>query len=166
MKSRIPIYCFLVGLLFLLNGCTRNYFYAQQGKRDRNFLASSHVHTPDPRQKDPPEGATLLIYWAFPLTLFEENLTLVAKVRFWDGKEEETIFPIVRKRDSCSLFFQNQRILTYLIQATNVHGIVVAEWKHHFWTEWIDLDEMQESAQSNRDSVSSQLKQESVIETP
>lgn len=158
---------FLIGSFFIL-GCSRNYFYVQQEKIDKNFLASTHVHTPDPRQENPPEGSALLISWDFPLSVFEKKLTLVSAVRFWDTEEEIVTRPILRKRDSCFLFFSNRKILTYLVRAISSTGEVEGEWEHHFWTEWIDIDreDSRESAQRRSDSVSSQLRQESVIETP
>jgi hypothetical protein len=124
-----------------LTGCSTNYFYAQRERVDRNFLASTHIQTPDPRQLDPPEGDSLLIRWDFPLSVFEKDLTLIAKIRLWNTKEEVVIRPIERKRDSCSLFFPRQQILTYLIQAVDAKGEVLSEWKHQFWTEWIDVDQ-------------------------
>jgi hypothetical protein len=159
--------CFTIFLLFL-TGCTRHYFYAQKEKIDKSFLASSHILSPDPRQANPPEGESLLIRWDFPLSVFNENLTLQVKVRFYNTEEEVVIRPIIRKRDSCSLFFPHQQILTYLIQALSDKGEVVSEWEHQFWVEWIDIDrdDKASSAKSKRDSVSSQLKQASVRDTP
>lgn len=159
---------FFLFTLLLFSSCSRNYFYVQQEKIDRNYLASTHVHTPDPRQENPPEGGSLLISWDFPLNVFEKNLTLISTVRFWDCEEEVLIRPIVRKRDSCFLFFPNRKILTYLVKAVAPNGDIEGQWEHHFWTEWIDIDreDKQLSAQRRSDSVSSQLKQESVIETP
>lgn len=154
--------------MIILSGCSSNYFYVQKEKIDKNFLASTHVHTPDPRQSCPPEGDSLIIRWDFPLSVFDEKLTLVSKVRFCDAEEEVVIRSIFRKRDSCLLFFPNQQILTYLIQAVSSNGRVVGQWEHQFWTEWIDIDreDKEESAQRSSSSVSSQLKQASVIETP
>ena len=127
-------------ILFGTVGCSKSYFYVQQERIDRNFLASSQVHTPDPRQDDPPEGTSLLIRWDFPLSVFEKKLTLVATVRFWDTDEEVVVRLIQRKRDSCALFFPNRKILTYFVQAISADGEVVGRWEHQLWTEWIDLD--------------------------
>jgi len=168
MQWQIASRFFRITVVVLLLGCSKNYFYVQQEQRDRNFLASTHVHTPDPRQENPPEGSSLLISWDFPLSIFEKNLTLVTRVRFWDSTEEVIHRPMMRKRDCCSLFFPNQKILTYLVQAVSNKGEIIETWEHQFWTEWIDLDreDKQSSAQRRSDSVSSQLRHESVMETP
>ena len=131
---------FLIGAFFLFS-CSRNYFYVQQEKIDRDFLASTHVHTPDPRQENPPEGSSLLISWDFPLSVFEKQLTLVSTVRFWDAEEEVVIRPILRKRNSCFLFFPHRQILTYLVRAISLNGDIEEEWEHHFWMEWFNLDQ-------------------------
>jgi hypothetical protein len=133
------IFLFLSVFLFT-TGCSGSYFYAQQQRIDKNHLASAHVHTPDPRQSDPPTGEALLVSWDFPMSVFEKNLTLLAKVRLWNTEEELILRPIVRKRDTASFFFPNRQILTYLIQAVTPTGEVVSEWEHQFWTEWIDIE--------------------------
>lgn len=142
----------------------------QQEWVDENFLASSHVRTPDPRQEKPPRGQRLLIGWDFPRSLFQENLTLVARIRFWDNREEVLSHPIERRRDAIAFdFFQeNQKILTYQVQVLSGTGATIEVWEHHFWTELIDIDrqESRSAAQSNSDSVSSHPMQESVTEMP
>lgn len=165
----IRLFFFSIAFFLFSSSCSSNYFYVQKEKVDRNFLASTHIHTPDPRQLDPPEGDSLLIRWDFPLSIFDESLSLIAKVRFCNTEEEVVIRPMFRKRDSCRLFFPHQQILTYLVQAKNSSGDIVGQWEHQFWTEWIDIDreaDKEELAQSSSASVSSQPKQASVIETP
>ncbi len=131
----------------------------QQEWVDRNFLASTHAGTPDPRQACPPEGQRLLIGWKFPINLLNEELTLRLRVRFWDNQEEIVCRPLETRWGSAAFFFREKKILTYKIDVVNALGECVETWEHHFWTELIDLD------RSNA-SVSSQPKQGSVIETP
>ena len=75
--------CSLSALFFLAcaAGCYKNHLYVQQQKIDQSFLASSHVGTPDPRQKSPPLGQKLLIAWSFPWSLFSQDLTAITTVR-------------------------------------------------------------------------------------
>lgn len=141
---------------------------------DANFLASSKVHTPDPRLEHPPKGQRLIIAWDFPKSIFQEGLVLVATVRLWDNTETVVQKAIDRKRDATALFFANdqegidRRILTYLVQVFNVNGQEVGKWEHHFWTRLIDIgnEDNTLSAQRIKDSVSSHPMQESVTETP
>jgi len=117
----------------------------QQEWVDANFLASSKVHTPDPRQQDPPVGQRLLIAWDFPKSIFEKTLTLALTVRLWDNTQEVLTQPIERKRDAKAFFFSNatpgsdRRILTYRVQIFAGDGELVDTWEHHFWTELIDI---------------------------
>ena len=157
MKRRITALAFL---LTVFAGCYKNHLYVQQEWVDRNFLASSRVGTPDPRQECPPIGQRLLIAWRFPPYMFDEGLTLVLTVRFWDNTEEVQYLPILHSRSYAAFpFYDGKKILTYRLQVINRNEEVVETWEHHFWTTLIDVDR-------NSASVSSQPKQGSVIETP
>ena len=112
----------------------------QQEWVDRNFLASSRVGTPDPRQECPPEGQRLLVAWRFPPYLFDEQLKLVLTVRFWDNTEEVFDLAIVNLKSYAAFPFYGKKILTYRIQIVNGNDEVVETWEHHFWTPRIDVD--------------------------
>jgi hypothetical protein len=132
--------------LVCLTGCYKNHLYVQQEWVDASFLASSHVGTPDPRQEHPPHGQRLLIAWDFPRSLFDEKLTLEITVRLWNNTQEVLLHPVERKRGYEALYFPNadpcddRRILTYRIQVLNAEGTVLETWKHHFWTELIEIN--------------------------
>ncbi len=144
----------------------------QQEWVDANFLASSKVHTPDPRQEHPPKGERLIIAWDFPKSMFQKELTMVATVRLWDNTEQVSSRLIDRKRDVIALFFpsdgRDRKILTYRVQIFAKDGQEVETWEHHFWTKLIDVgrEESFSSAQRMRDSVSSHPMQASVMDTP
>lgn len=160
----------LLSILFLFSSCYKNHLYVQQEKVDVRFLASSRVGTPDPRQKNPPEGQRLLIAWDFPLSVFREELILVTTVRLWDQSEEVKTYPLKRKRDSLAYFFpsktEDKKILTYRVQVFNREGHLVEEWKHQFWRELINFEERAASADKSNEEVSSRLRHASVMETP
>jgi hypothetical protein len=130
---------------FNLASCYKNHFNVQQEWVDRNFLASSHIGTPDPRQEDPPVGQRLLVSWDFPRSIFEKHLELFLTVRFWDDTQETFQQPIERRRDYATFFFpqdseeRDRRILTYRVQAISENGEIVGEWDHQFWTKLIDV---------------------------
>ncbi len=168
MKNRI----LLLLAAFNLVSCYKNHFYVQQEWVDRNSLASSHVHTPDPRQEHPPVGQRLLVRWDFPRSLFEKQLQLNLTVRFWDDTQKTIQQPIERKRDFAVFFFphdEEKKILTYRVEAIGKNGEIVGLWEHQFWTKLIDVGGASDSfspAQRSIPSVSSQERQGSVIETP
>ncbi|HEY4254959.1 MAG TPA: hypothetical protein VGM34_01265 [Chlamydiales bacterium] len=155
--------------LYIFSGCYKNHLYVQQQTVDRDFLASSIVGTPDPRQAHPPAGQRLLVGWSFPREYFEEPLTLVCTVRFWNHEEQEISTPLETRRGSEAFYFpvsdKNHKILTYRVDVKNESGEIVESWKHHFWTELIVV-ESRSSAASTSSSVSAQPRQGSVIETP
>lgn len=153
--------------------CYKNHLYVQQEKVDVNFLASSHIQTPDPRLAHPPEGSRLLISWNFPRCLFGEQLTFLVTVRFWDNTEKILVKTIHHRRGSTAFDFSNpgtclsSQILTYKIDVFTEEGTLIETWKHHFWVELIDLHpDKTVSAQRSQCSVSSHPKHGSVIETP
>lgn len=170
MKIRI---LFLLAA-FNLASCYKNHFNVQQEWIDRNFLASSHIRTPDPRQEHPPVGQRLLVSWDFPRSVFEKHLQLSLTVRFWDDTQETILQPITRKRDFAVFFFPqdsedpDRRILTYQVLAISEKGEIVGSWDHQFWTKLIEVGAKDSfsSAQRSNSSVSSQDKQGSVIDMP
>jgi len=153
----------------IFSSCYKNHLYVQQQVVDREFLASSYVGTPDPRQMHPPMGQRLSIGWNFPTDMFEEELTLVCTVRFWNQEQIVNEFLLESRRGSEAFFFpaddKEHRILTYRVDVRNCEGEIVETWKHHFWTELIEVDS-RSSAESTNSSVSDQPKQGSVIEIP
>ena len=130
-------------LVLVICGCYRDHFYVQQDWIDRTFLASFHVDTPDPRQKNPPTGPRLLIKWDFPRSIFEKKLTLEGIIRFWDNSEEKISQTIERRRGYESFFFSNKdlKILTYFVQAKTETGEIVGKWEHQFWTKLLEIGE-------------------------
>lgn len=146
--------------LTLLASCYKDHLYVQQEWVDRDFLASTHVQTPDPRQICPPTGQRLLVAWRFPLNLIQQGLNLHLTTRLWDNTEEVSTQPMTRSHGYEAFnFFDGKRILTYKIEVTDSKGDVVEVWEHHFWTKLIDVD-------LSNTAVSSQPRQASVIETP
>jgi hypothetical protein len=132
--------CKLVVIVSLLcSGCYRNHLYVQQEYVDRNFLASSHVNTPDPRQSDPPEGQRLLVGWNFSRCMMDQEPSFVISMRFWDDTDQEIVDIIPRKRGSRAYDFPKKKILTYRVQVVSKDGEILETWQHHFWTEKIEV---------------------------
>ncbi len=130
-------------LLFLLGSCSKDYLVVQQEWVDCQFLASSWVQSPDPRQEDPPMGQRLLVGWSFPLSVFEKDLRLSVKVILWNHEEKCFVVPIQYKRDSTAFYFedkscdQKNKILTYRIDVLDASGALIEVWKHQLWTDYI-----------------------------
>jgi hypothetical protein len=133
-------------LFFIVTSCYKNYLYVHHEKMDSSYLASTHIGTPDPRQKHPPEGQRISISWDFPLSIYRENLTLVTTIRFWDNRQEVFSQKVTRKRGYISYKFQDDtenkvnKILTYKIEVFNEDGKLIDQWKHQFWKELIKIN--------------------------
>jgi hypothetical protein len=130
----------------MLSGCSKNHLYVQQEWIDAQFLASSHVHTPDPRHEKPPTGQRLIISWRFPARYCTNPMSLKVTVRFWDNQEKRLIRPIRQPKGWDTFFFpsdlggETSKILTYKVEVVDEKGAVIDTWYHHFWTEVIDVD--------------------------
>lgn len=146
--SIVPIF-FLLGFLFF-SSCTKHHLYVQMENVDANDLASSHVQTPDYRQKDPPIGQRIIVSWSFPYGLYSKKLSLFLTVRFWDNTQDVKIVPLQRSLGTETFFFANskrlkdKKILTYRFQVVSQKGELIEEWKQQFWTQLIDIDSEEE----------------------
>jgi len=137
MRIRIATFALL---LTFFTSCYKDHLYVQQEWVDRNFLASSQVGTPDPRQAHPPEGQRLLVAWRFPKNLVDEGLNLVLTVRYWDNSEEVISRPITQSLSNTAFnFFDGQKILTYRIDVVDRQEVVIETWEHQFWTKLIQI---------------------------
>ncbi len=142
----------LFGVWFLSAGCEKYYISVSQDKIDASYLASSHVKTPDPRQKTPPQGERLVIEWKVPETLLEENLTLCLKVIYKDYSEEIFVYPVLHRMDYIvytlvgEAFKSKKGILTYKVDIVKENGEVFKEWKHQLFTNLIILDQPKEES--------------------
>jgi hypothetical protein len=124
-------------LLIFLTSCYREHLYVQMDKIDREFLASSHVDTPDPEQITPPEGKRLLVAWRFPSSWMNEGLRLHLTARFWDESEEEIDYAITKGHDYTTFDFLNRRLITYKVEIFDKNNCSIEVWEHQLWTKLI-----------------------------
>jgi hypothetical protein len=127
-----------------MSSCHKNHLYVQNEWIDKKYLASSHVGTPDPRNKSFVSGNKLIISWAFPKNLYKKNLSLLLTMRFF-GNTQDVITHLISKKKSYTTFFfpKNKKILTYQIQIVAEDGQIIEVWKHQLWTELIDIDKQE-----------------------
>ncbi|HRW58912.1 MAG TPA: hypothetical protein P5048_04795 [Chlamydiales bacterium] len=110
-------------------------------------LASTHVNTPDYRQKDYPSGEKIVVSWDYPLSDFQKGLTMFLTVRFMNHEQKTFSYPLKRKRGIHAFYFYNspdeedQDILTYKIEVKTDQGVVLDVWKQQLWTELIELSD-------------------------
>ena len=133
--------------LLICCGCSFHRLDVQTQYLTPEYLASSHVGTPDPRRFQPPTGQRLLIQWSLcEEEISNQDLSLYLKVRYRNHKEEELLTPIRKKRGTIlfevktPLFCETGGILTYYA-AIQTPEVIIAEWKHPLWTELIRVGE-------------------------
>lgn len=158
----------------MLAGCSQYGISVNQIVVNRNYLASTHVGTPDPRQECPPEGQLLNIIWRISSEVLRQDPQLHLHVIYWDYTEEEFIYPIAQRIGSENYFLlddeycEKNGILTYMAEIIGDDGCIYYEWKHQLWVNLIQIeDEPQsiESASLTSSTVESQSMQGSVIDT-
>lgn len=159
--------------LFFLSGCQKYYLTLRQIPVDSEYLASHHVSSPDPRQLQPFFGQKVVMQWSIPSKLLLQNPQLVFHIIYKDHTQESMVYPI-KHRNGVEIFsilndtYQlKEGILTYQAYICTQDGTIYRDWKHQLWVQLIKLEDSTDSFPSrSSDSVSSQLKQGSVTETP
>ncbi len=137
----------LFGVLALFAGCQKYYISISQDKIDVNYLASSHVGTPDPRQKNPPIGERLVIEWNVPVEVIKEEATLHLQVIYKDYSQSFFTYPMPYRLDYVVYTLQGEEykekrgILTYKAEVVKKDGSIFRQWKHQLWAELVIIDE-------------------------
>lgn len=95
---------FLFLCALLLTGCCSQTLQLYTEFIGVEQYASYHVGTPDPYLCCPELGQILVVKWDLPPHICRmKNLHVDIRVRYYDGSEEQIIFP-VRKRDETRIW--------------------------------------------------------------
>lgn len=175
---KITIFLSLLSALF---SCSTNHLSISQVKVDRTYLASTHAHTPDPRQANPPYGQMLIIDWNIPNQVFKKKPQIAVTIIFKNFTQEVICYPMHKSFGHKLYFLLNKEyeerkgILTYKAEIITDNKEIYKEWKHQLWVNLINIDHEEEhkeevaqslsSAEQISSSVSDQSMQGSVIET-
>ncbi len=144
-------------------------------KVDQNYLASTHVGSPDPRQECPPCGQMVVIEWWVPKEILSQNPRICLQMILWDYTKRVVEFPIDRRIGYETYFVIGEDfettcgIITYKAEIITGDGCVFRDWKHQLWVDLIQMEEEsseEEQISSKSSSVSCQPMQGSVIEIP
>lgn len=139
-------YIFLV-LLLLSTGCQKYYISICQAKLDKDYLASSHVATPDFRQKSPPLGDQLIIEWKVSEEFLRETPLLYLHVIYKDYTEAFFSYPMSYRMGYVvySLlgeeYKEKKGLLTYKAEIRTEKGGIFRDWKHQLWTNLLVIKE-------------------------
>lgn len=137
-----------VALLFLLcTGCEKYGLVLRQQRVDSLYLASTHVGSPDPRQKCPPSGQMLIVEWWVPPPLLKKEPRIIVQVLFRDYSEQIMEFPIQKRVGYETFLFPSvaqdpkRAMLAYKAEIVTGDGEVYREWKHQMWVKLIEVKE-------------------------
>lgn len=142
MSTRIFCLCLLLSI-----GCARGRVLDIRNQfLDRDYLASTHVGTPDPRSCGYC-GQQLIIRWNLPKNIrCCPNLNLFLKVRLRNVGIREVEIPICRRKGTYlfrlmgSEYYETGGIVTYQVEIRSGDS-VLKTWSHQVWTELIELDD-------------------------
>lgn len=136
---------FFLFSLILFSSCNNNLVRVQVDNISKEFLASYHVGTPDPRLLNPPIGQRLTLSWYFPFKVFEHsNIKIKIYLHFGDHTMEEIeFFP---KRNSGfylyslinNRYYEKKGLLTYKVEVFQ-DEIIIKECRHQLWVELISM---------------------------
>lgn len=131
----------------MLASCEKYYLSLRQLPVDASYLASSHVHTPDPRQDHPPHGQKIVLRWSVPPELLDKKPQIVFHVIYKNHTEKAFVYPIESRMGYkvYSLLDQDYDetggLLTYRADILTPDHRVYREWKHQLWVDLITLNE-------------------------
>ncbi len=131
--------------LICLSGCSNPYLSVSQLRVDRTYLASTSVHTPDPRQEKPPFGQRLIIDWRVPSEVLEKNPRICLHLFFRNYEEQVITYPIHKRFGTQQYFLLNEEyeekkgLLTYKAEIVTDDNALYKEWKHQMWVNLITV---------------------------
>jgi hypothetical protein len=132
--------------IFFLSGCEKYYLSLTNRNVDVNYLASTHVATPDKRQKNPPYGEMIIMNWRVPKEILEKNPELQLHVLYGDYTQKTFAYPVKKRmgyftyKDLNEVFTNHKGIITYCADLKLNDGSIYKSWKHQLWVKLIDLE--------------------------
>lgn len=128
-----------------LAGCEKYYLSLRQVPVNAQYLASTHVGTPDPRQAHPPHGQKVVLQWAIPPELLEKKPQITFRAIYRNHTEKTVVYPIDSRLgyEVYSLldeeFDTTGGLLTYSADIETEDGTIYRSWKHQLWVNLITL---------------------------
>ena len=156
--KKCTILLLLLGMLSITS-CQKYYLSICQLKIDKNSLASTYVGSPDPRQKNPPQGQRLILEWQIPKDLLTQKPTLHLEVLYQDYSEAKFTYPISHKRGyqvytlQGEEYLEKKGLLSYKAEIITEDGTIFRKWRHQMWVQVIHLEEPPEIIPQKPSSV-------------
>jgi hypothetical protein len=165
LHSTIKKVCWLMMMICFgcLCSCNPYRLNVQTHYLNREYLASFHVHTPDPFKDNPEIGQRMLIQWNIPRhERCYQNFQLNIAIRLRNRQDKTIIFPLTRSKGTYLYTLLNQEFLTsggiatYKVELLG-DGAILESWKHPLWTELISFDFSSENTKKEQDLFNREL---------
>ncbi len=147
MAFKTKIFFSLLALSTLtFSGCKRYYLEVAQQVINRDYLASTHVGSPDPLQCNPLYGRQLIISWQIPQEILNENPHVDLDIIFWNYTEERITYGVDAKRGyvlytlAGSEYERMKGILSYKARLVTQNGRVYRDWEQQLWVDLIQIE--------------------------
>lgn len=164
--SKKRIVCLLCVPL-LLSGCQKYYLSLTDQKIDVNYLASTHVGTPDKRQHNPPIGEMIVMDWRIPKDILKQSPVIDLHVIYGNYTEKTLHYPLKKRmgyvtyKDLNEEFASTKGIITYSADIRLEDGTIFRSWKHQLWANLITVDE--EPAQTTSSASDGSAKEDELV---
>lgn len=135
--------CVLFAVALLLYGCHRAPLHCRTEYLYPDYLASTHVLTPDPCRKCF-FGEQIVIKWDIERQCLPVELVL--HVRYGNREQETVAWPIANPKGYQIYrlvnddYWCSEGILSYKAELYK-DGLQIADWEHHLWVEIIEIQE-------------------------
>jgi hypothetical protein len=136
--------------LLILSSCQKYYLTVYQERVDRDSLASTHVGSPDPRQKNPPKGQELIIEWQIPEDILRQKPSIHLEMIYKDYSEDKKVYLISHKSGYVVYklvdeeYKKTKGLLAYKVEIKTEDGQIFRVWQHQMWVNIIRLEEPKE----------------------
>ena len=152
-KCKLPVYfpqymnkfCLLFLLFFAV--CQKYGVVMHQQRMNASYLASTHVGSPDPARRDPPNGEMLIAEWWVPRSVMQRDPKIVIEIIFRNFTKGCVEFPLTSRvgyQTYCVLrkkFKETGGILTYKAEIIPCDDEIYRQWEHQLWVNLITVGE-------------------------
>lgn len=138
------IFTLLLGLI-CLTACSSPHVKARTFYTSRKDLASYILDTPDPEKSTMGLGQVIWVRWETPHV--EDDSVIDATVRFTDGSEKNTIYPVDSRWGWLMIEIPSQErtekgdLLSYKILLRN-NEKVLSSTQHKLWVEKVEIKDL------------------------
>jgi hypothetical protein len=154
----MKFFCILLASLssLFLTSCSRYYLSVDKQIRNRDFLASTYVGSPDPTPTECITGEQIVVAWHMPRS-YVNKATCELELTYWDYTQDMIEFTIKERLGQYCLenlgqnFEKNKGVISYKAVIKDPEGKITQVWEHQLYTKIIHVSE--DEIEINEDAV-------------